>query len=65
MTNKNKRLTYADSKGFARLLNLLYIDKAIGKLYAYEEIGLSVEEIRELIIRVENLTERLKKMEDW
>lgn len=65
MANKNKRLTYADSKGFARLINPLYIDKAIGKLYAYEEIGLSADEIRELIIRVENLTERIKTMEDW
>lgn len=66
MKNKqNIRLTTTDEKGFARLKNPLQIDRAIGKLYEYEELGLSVQDIQNLIIRVENLTERVKALEEW
>lgn len=41
------------------------VSRAAKKLFDYEETGLSPTEILNLIERERNLTERIKKMQDW
>ena len=39
--------------------------RAAKKLFEYEETGLAPYEVRALIEREKNLTEKVKKMQDW
>lgn len=41
------------------------VNQAAKKLYDYEQTGLSPHEVANLIERVQNLTNRVKKLEDW
>lgn len=41
------------------------INQATKKLYDYEQTGLSPHEVANLIEQVQNLTNRVKKLENW
>lgn len=41
------------------------VNQAAKKLYDYEQTGLSPHEVANLIEQVQNLTKRVKKLEDW
>lgn len=41
------------------------VARAAKKLFEYEETGLAPYEVRALIEREKNLTEKVKKMQDW
>lgn len=41
------------------------VNQAAKKLYDYEQTGLSPHEVQNLITQVQNLTNRVKKLEDW
>lgn len=41
------------------------VNQAAKKLYDYEKTGLSPHEVANLIEQVQNLTNRVKKLEDW
>lgn len=62
---KNNRLTEISQSGKAVLKGKTTVNAAIMKLYKYEETGLTPHEVENLIERERNLTERLKKLEDW
>lgn len=51
--------------GKAVLCQGVGVSRAAKKLFEYEETGLSPAEILVLIERERNLTERIKKMQDW
>lgn len=51
--------------GKAVLCQGVGVSRAAKKLFDYEETGLSPAEILNLIERERNLTERIKKMQDW
>ena len=65
MARNNCMLTEINSKGFAVLKNPLHLDRAISKLNDYESLGLTAAEIREKLIRIENLEKRIKQLEGW
>ncbi len=65
MNKQKDRLTQLNNKGFAVLKNPLYIDRAISKLHDYEELNMSVSEIREMIVQRDNLLDRIKRFEQW
>lgn len=63
---KQIRLTEISSgSGKPVLCNGVGVSRAARKLYAYEETGLSPEEILGLIQRERMLTEKVKKLQDW
>lgn len=67
-SRKKKRVRLTDisrGTGKAILLDGVAVNRAIKKLYDYEETGLSPHEIFILIERERNLTKRLEKMMDW
>lgn len=70
-TQKKKRkqrqiLTeYCESRQKVVLKQHVTINQAAKKLNDYESTGLSPQEVRNIIEQVRNMTERIKKLEDW
>ena len=65
-TTRRVRLTEVSrGSGKALLCQGVGVSRAAKKLFDYEETGLSPTEILNLIERERNLTERIKKMQDW
>lgn len=67
-TGKKRRERLTDisrGSGKAILRDKVSVNRAIKKLYDYEETGLSPSEIRILIERERNLTERVEKYQSW
>ena len=63
---KRERLTeISTGSGKPVLKQNVGVVRAAKKLFEYEETGLSPYEIRALIEREKNLTEKVKKMQDW
>ena len=63
---KRERLTeISTGSGKPVLRENVGVVRAAKKLFEYEETGLSPYEIRALIEREKNLTEKVKKMQDW
>lgn len=65
---KNKRdirLTKVDERGKPVLINKLYFERAINKLFNFESTGYTPEQIEELQVTIHNLRQRVKKLEDW
>lgn len=63
--SKRTRLTEINHNGKTVLQGKTTVAAAIRKLFNYEETGLTPYEVRNLIERERNLTERIKKLEDW
>lgn len=63
---KRERLTeISTGSGKPVLKQNVGVVRAAKKLFDYEETGLSPYEVAQLIERERNLTEKLKKMQDW
>ena len=63
---KRERLTeISTGSGKPVLKQNVGVVRAAKKLFEYEETGLSPYEVRALIEREKNLTEQVKKMQDW
>ena len=63
---KRERLTeISTGSGKPVLRQNVGVVRAAKKLFEYEETGLSPYEVRALIEREKNLTEKVKKMQDW
>jgi len=63
---KRERLTeISTGSGKPVLRQNVGVVRAAKKLFEYEETGLSPYEVRALIERERNLTEKVKKMQDW
>lgn len=63
---KRERLTEISAgSGKPVLKQNVGVVRAAKKLFDYEETGLSPYEVRALIEREKNLTEKMKKMQDW
>lgn len=65
---KRKRTTlteYCDSRKKVVLKQNVTVSQAAKKLHDYEETGLLPYEVQNLIEQVRNLTNRVKKLEDW
>lgn len=63
---KEYRLTaWSQSGSKAVLKDGVSVNQAARKLYAYEEIGLTPQEILNLMERERNLTIRVEKLEGW
>ena len=63
---KRERLTeISTGSGKPVLKQNVGVVRAAKKLFEYEETGLSPYEVRALIEREKNLTEKVKKMQDW
>lgn len=63
---KRERLTeISTGSGKPVLKQNVGVVRAAKKLFDYEETGLSPYEVRALIEREKNLTEKMKKMQDW
>lgn len=63
---KRERLTeISTGSGKPVLRQNVGVVRAARKLFEYEETGLSPYEVRALIEREKNLTEKVKKMQDW
>ena len=63
---KHTRLTeISTGSGKPVLRKNVGVVRAAKKLYEYEETGLAPSEVLNLIERERNLTERVKKMQDW
>lgn len=62
---KRTRLTEINHNGKKVLKGKTTVAAAVKKLFDYEETGLTPYEVRNLIERERNLTERIKKLEGW
>lgn len=63
---KRERLTeISTGSGKPVLRQNVGVVREARKLFEYEETGLSPYEVRALIEREKNLTEKVKKMQDW
>ena len=62
---KRTRLTEINHNGKKVLKGKTTVSAAINRLFDYEETGLTPYEVRSLIERERNLTERMKKLEGW
>ena len=65
---RQKRTTlteYSQSGQKAVLKPHVTVNQAAKKLHDYEQTGLSPHEVTNLIEQVQNLTKRVKKLEDW
>ena len=62
---KRTRLTEINHNGKTVLKGKTTVSAAVKKLFDYEETGLTPYEIRNLIERERNLTERIKRLEGW
>ncbi|EOS40563.1 hypothetical protein C808_00618 [Lachnospiraceae bacterium M18-1] len=63
---KRERLTEISiGSGKPVLKQNVGVVQAAKKLFEYEETGLAPYEVRELMEREKNLTEKVKKMQDW
>jgi len=63
---KRERLTeISTGSGKPVLKQNIGVVRAAKKLFDYEETGLSPYEVMQLIEREKNLTEKVKKMQDW
>lgn len=63
---KRERLTeISTGSGKPVLKQNVGVVRAAKKLFEYEETGLAPCEVRALIERERNLTEKVKKMQDW
>ena len=65
---RQKRTTlteYSQNEQKAELKPHVTVNQAAKKLYDYEQTGLSPHEVANLIEQVQNLTKRVKKLEDW
>lgn len=62
---KRTRLTEINHNGKKVLKGKTTISAAVNRLFDYEETGLTPYEVRSLIERERNLTERMKKLEGW
>ena len=65
---RQKRTTlteYSQNGQKAVLKPHVTVNQAAKKLYDYEQTGLSRHEVANLIEQVQNLTKRVKKLEDW
>lgn len=63
---KRERLTeISTGSGKPVLKQNVGVVRAAKKLFEYEETGLAPYEVRTLIEREKNLTEKVKKMQDW
>lgn len=63
---KRERLTeISTGSGKPVLRQNVGVVRAARKLFEYEETGFSPYEVRALIEREKNLTEKVKKMQDW
>ena len=59
------RLTKLGKHSRPELRNKLYIERAISLLYEYENTDKSPSEIYDLQETIDNLRQRIKKLEDW
>lgn len=62
---KRTRLTEINHNGKKVLKGKTTVSAAVNRLFDYEETGLTPYEVRNLIERERNLTERMKKLEGW
>jgi len=62
---KRTRLTEINHNGNKVLKGKTTVSAAVNRLFDYEETGLTPYEVRNLIERERNLTERMKKLEGW
>lgn len=63
---KEYRLTsWSQNGGKAVLREGASVNQAARKLYAYEETGLTPQEVLNLMERERNLTRRIEKLEGW
>lgn len=62
---KRTRLTEINHNKKTVLKGKTTVSAAVKKLFDYEETGLTPYEVRNLIERERNLTERIKKLEGW
>ena len=65
---RQKRTTlteYSQNGQKAVLKPHVTVNQAAKKLYDYEQTGFSPHELANLIEQVQNLTKRVKKLEDW
>lgn len=62
---KRTRLTEINHNGKKALKGKTTVSAAVNRLFDYEETGLTPYEVRNLIERERNLTERIKKLEGW
>lgn len=62
---KRTRLTEINHNGKKVLKGKKTVSAAVNRLFDYEETGLTPYEVRNLIERERNLTERIKKLEGW
>ena len=62
---KRTRLTEINHNGKKVLKGKTTVSVAVNRLFDYEESGLTPYEVRNLIERERNLTERIKKLEGW
>ena len=65
---RQKRTTlteYSQNGQKAVLKPHVTVNQAAKKLHDYEQAGLSPHEVANLIEEVQNLTKRVKKLEDW
>lgn len=62
---KRTRLTEINHNGKTVLKGKTTVAAAVKKLFDYEETGLTPYEVRNLMERERNLTERIKKLEGW
>ena len=62
---KRPTLTEINHNGKIMLNGKTTVAAAVKKLYDYEKTGLSPHEVANLIEQVQNLTNRVKKLEDW
>ena len=57
--------SWSQNGGKAVLREGVSVNQAARKLYAYEETGLTPQEVLNLIERERNLTRRIEKLEGW
>lgn len=60
-----KRLTKLGKNKQPELINPMHRERAITLLSEYEDIGLTPDEVAVLAETANNLTERIKRLEDW
>ncbi len=59
------RLTTLNKNGLPALKNPLHMERAVAKLYQFEQLDVSLDEIKAMKITISNLRNRIKAMEDW